>query len=419
MLRIVHAVIIGFLCMLSACETTAKSPFYWKMAWEDIPHWPGDHLTVSWQAWLQSCQQIKSQDVWDRLCQNALDVNPSNDSAIQRFFEKNFNPWQVHENQKTSGLLTGYYEIFLAGSKHKKHQYSTPIYAKPNDLIKLNLDKFQPDKVDPVLEGYIDHQEFLPLPANALNIDSHRLVKANLADFRSVAKSNVLSGRIQNDSLLPYWTSAEIRQGALNNTAQVIAYADDPVQAQLLHIQGSGRIIVDKDDILRLGYADKNGHTYRPIGQWLINQGELPKNNVNIPAIIHWAKAHPKRIYKLLDYNPSYVFFTQTAHQGGPIGSLNIPLTAGFSIAVDKKFLPLGSPVFLRATHPKTLSYIARLVHAQDTGGAIRTPVRADLFWGSGNEAGELAGITKQTDLQLILLWPKGLPLPASKLWDE
>ena len=180
---------------------------------------------------------------------------------------------------------------------------------------------------------------------------------------------------------------------------------------QFLQIQGSGRIQLADGRQLRVGYGDQNGYPYRPIGRWLIEQGELKKEDVSMGAISAWAKAHPQRIPQLLASNPSYVFFSARPDSNeGPRGSLNVPLTAGYSVAVDRKVIPLGSLLWLSTTKPDG-SPIARPVAAQDTGGAITGEVRADLFWGTGDAAGELAGNMKQQG-QIWLLWPKGTPLP-------
>ena len=182
----------------------------------------------------------------------------------------------------------------------------------------------------------------------------------------------------------------------------------------MLEVQGSGRVQLTTGETIRLQYEDQNGHPYRSIGKYLADQGVMPIEQVNMPAIRAWLAANPQRLNEVLDSNPSVVFFREGALDDpsvGPKGALGIPLTAGRSIAVDPKFLPLGAPMFLSTTQPGTALPLQRLVVAQDTGGAIRGPVRADLFFGFGAEAGAQAGMMKY-DGEMWLLWPRAAPPP-------
>jgi len=222
-------------------------------------------------------------------------------------------------------------------------------------------------------------------------------------------KGKRLRGRLEGRVLKPYDDAATIENKGVK--APVIAWLTDPMDLQFLQIQGSGRIQLDDGRQLRIGYADQNGHPYRPIGRWLVDQGELKKEDVTMGTIAAWAKAHPTRIPELLGSNPSYVFFNRNPDSNeGPRGSLNVPLTSGYSVAVDRKVIPLGSLLWLSTTRPDGSSLV-RPVAAQDTGGAITGEVRADLFWGTGDAAGQLAGDMKQQG-QIWMLWPKGAALP-------
>jgi membrane-bound lytic murein transglycosylase A len=179
-------------------------------------------------------------------------------------------------------------------------------------------------------------------------------------------------------------------------------------------VQGSGRVQLTSGETVRLQYDDQNGHPYRSIGKYLVDQGVMPLDQVNIPAIRAWLAANPQRLREVLDSNPSVVFFREQPLEepaAGPKGSLGVPLTPERSIAIDRKFLPLGAPMFLSTTNPRTALPLQRLVVAQDTGGAISGPVRADIFFGFGVAAGEQAGLMKH-DGEMWLLWPKGAPLP-------
>jgi membrane-bound lytic murein transglycosylase A len=191
-------------------------------------------------------------------------------------------------------------------------------------------------------------------------------------------------------------------------------WIDDALDAFLLEVQGSGRVQLPTGETIRLQYADQNGQPYRSIGRYLVDQGVMKLEDVNMPAIRAWLSANPSRLGEVLDSNPSVVFFTEGALTDpavGPKGAQGLPLTAGRSIAVDPAVVPLGAPVFLSTSYPSTDLPLRRLVVAQDTGGAIRGPIRADLFFGFGAEAGAQAGMMKQ-DGEMWLLWPKGAPLP-------
>ena len=218
-----------------------------------------------------------------------------------------------------------------------------------------------------------------------------------------------LRGRLEGRVIKPYDTAETINNKGLD--APVLAWLTDPMDLQFLQIQGSGRVQLDNGRQLRIGYADQNGHPYKPIGRWLVEQGELKKEDVTMATIHAWAAAHPQRVPELLASNPSYVFFTQNPDSNeGPRGSLNVPLTPGYSVAVDRKVIPLGSLVWLSTTEPNG-NPIVRPVAAQDTGGAIAGEVRADFFVGTGAAAGQMAGDMKQKG-NIWLLWPKGMALP-------
>jgi membrane-bound lytic murein transglycosylase A len=164
-------------------------------------------------------------------------------------------------------------------------------------------------------------------------------------------------------------------------------------------------VALDDGSRVRIGYADQNGHPNRSIGRWLIDKGELQSHQASMQGIKAWAAANPERLRELLDANPSLVFFRELPATGsGPPGALGVPLTPERSIAVDPRHTPLGAPVWLATTRPNTEEPLVRLMLAQDTGGAIRGPVRADFYWGSGAEAGSLAGRMKQRGTTWVLL---------------
>jgi membrane-bound lytic murein transglycosylase A len=200
-----------------------------------------------------------------------------------------------------------------------------------------------------------------------------------------------------------------------------LAFVADPVEAFFLEIQGSGRVALEDGSMIRLGYADQNGHPYRAIAGVLIERGELTRERASMQAIAEWGRTHPADLPALLAENPSYVFFrelpvaapgTLEAQIDGPIGSLGVPLLAERAVAVDPREIPLGAPLFLATTRPLSNEPMQRLVLAQDTGGAIRGPLRVDYFWGFGPDAGREAGRMRQQG-QMWLLWPVDAAPPA------
>ena len=277
------------------------------------------------------------------------------------------------------GLVTGYYEPLLAGSRASTAQFTIPLYAPPDDLLTIEI-----------------------------------------ADLYPELKDKRVRGRVDGRKVVPYWSRAELERGAPSLAGKALVYVADPVEAFFLEIQGSGRIALTDGSVIRLNYADQNGHPYRSIGRVLSDRGDLPLERTSLQGISAWAKANPDKLRALLDENPSYVFFREVAAPppgsldamiDGPLGSLDVPLLAGRTIAVDARAIPLGAPVFLATTRPLSDAPLTRLTLAQDTGGAIRGPVRADFFWGFGPEAGREAGRMRQQG-RMWLLWPKGAPLP-------
>ena len=204
-----------------------------------------------------------------------------------------------------------------------------------------------------------------------------------------------------------------IDRGALNGRGLELLWVDDAVDRFFLEIQGSGQVRLPDGGMVRVGYADQNGRPYRAIGKDLIEIGAVPREQMSMQAIRAWLEANPAEAPAMMARNPSVVFFSELknlAAADGPLGAQGVPLTPGRSLAVDRKFLPLGAPVWLDTTAPAPGGErpLRRLVIAQDTGGAIRGPVRGDLFWGAGPEAERLAGHMKSPG-RLYLLLPRSL----------
>ncbi len=229
-----------------------------------------------------------------------------------------------------------------------------------------------------------------------------------------------MRGRVEGKRVVPYWPRADIERGKAPLAGKALAYVAQPIDAFFLQIQGSGRIRLADGTAMRVGYADQNGHPFRSIARVLIERGELTLDRASKQSIEAWGRANPDKLPALLDENPSFVFFREVAPPApgsldaqidGPIGALGVPLLARRTIAVDPRLIPLGAPVFLATTMPLSTQPLHRLTLAQDTGGAIRGAVRADFFWGFGDEAGREAGRMRQEG-RMWLLWPKDAPPP-------
>ncbi|MDR2452473.1 MAG: murein transglycosylase A [Candidatus Accumulibacter sp.] len=362
----------------TASETPRPAEPLRPARWSDLPGWRDDDPTAAWPAFLQSCRGMAGKPhwpAWRAVCEEARAVSGEDARAVRGFFENRFTPYRLtNPDGSTQGLVTGYYEPLLRGSRTRAEEFDEPVFGVPPDLLSIDLSAVAPD----------------------------------LANQR-------LRGRLEGNRVLPYWSRAEMnaRGWADLHPETVLLWVDDPVELFFLQIQGSGRVRLPDGSLVRLGYADQNGHPYRAIGRVLAERGEIPIEQSSMQRIKEWARANPSRLSELLETNPSYVFFREMPERGpdeGPVGALGVPLTPGRSIAVDRRHVPLGAPVFLSTTAPASMAPLRRLMLAQDTGGAIRGVVRADFFWGFGAEAGSQAGRMKQPGEMWVLLPDKGKP---------
>lgn len=353
-------------------------------SYADLPGWGADDLVAAWDAFLRSCRALRFRDSWVAACGKADEIAAPTSDVLREYFEANFTPYRVTNPDGTAdGRVTGYYEPLLNGSRERRAPFLYPLYAPPDDLLIIDLASVSPD-----------------------------------------TKHLRLRGRIEGRRVVPYYSRAEIEGGVAPVIGKEIVWVDDVIEAFFLQIQGSGRVRLASGETLRIGYADQNGHPYASIGRYLVEQGELALSEASMQGIQAWARANPARVAELLNQNPSYVFFRElppddlgqetNAQTGyvGPIGALGVPLTAERSIAVDRRYVPLGAPVYLATTWPNSDQPLERLMIGQDTGGAIRGPVRADFFWGTGRDAGRLAGRMRQQGAMWVLL-PNGYPGPG------
>ena len=347
------------------------------IVFEMLPAIRPDDWVGAWSAFVQTCRALGKRDAWREVCAQIDSVDGRNGRSVQAFFAARFDAYRVLARRvegereletRDTGLMTGYYEPLLRGSRARNGKYATPIYRVPPDLLVVDLASLHPE----------------------------------LSTLR-------LRGKLQGRRVVPYPSRADITNGE-PLAGNELVWVDDPVEAFFLQVQGSGRVQFDDGSMIRLGYGDQNGHPYRSIGRWLIDQGELTLDQTSMPGIKAWIERNPARAKELLDQNPSFVFFRELPlgdPGAGPVGALNVPLTPGYSVAADARYIPLGAPVVISSIDPNSGAALLRPMLAQDTGGAIRGPLRFDFFWGFGAEAGQAAGRQKY-DVSAWLLVPKG-----------
>jgi len=359
-----------------------------QVSFTDLKGWNEDRHGEALTAFQKSCAKILTlpdqralalgKDIpggrvknWRGSCTAALDLRATDSAGAKRFFETWFVPYAVRTGQALDGkgLFTGYYEADLNGAWNRGGAFQIPLLARPVDLVSVSLGKF-----DPQLGG------------------------------------NTVWGRVAHGRVTPYLDRAAIESGALGTLARPLLWVDNSVDAFFLHVQGSGRVRMQDGSIVRVGFAGKNGKPYRSIGRILIDSGEIPADRLTMNAIRAWVKAHPVKGPALLTRNPSYVFF-RLLQGDGPVGAEGVVLTAERSLAVDRRFMPLGAPVWLETRDPlnKRKPY-NRLMVAQDAGGAIKGAVRGDIFFGAGERATRRAGNMKRPGRYFILLPNSVLP---------
>lgn len=349
-----------------------EAALYQEVGFDALPGWSQATLSPSLRAFLVGCGRPPAPLLV--ACELAAQVPPQDEAAARRFFESQFTAYALRSNiSGDTGLVTGYYEPVIDGARLRDVDNRFPIYGVPDDLIVVDLASVNPD-----------------------------------------VRNLRLRGRLEGRRLVPYWSRAEI-EAREPLSAPVIAWTSDPVELFFLQIQGSGQVRLPDGERMRIGYADQNGHPFRSLGRYLVERGEMTLDQASMQNIKAWATANPQKLREALNVNPSYVFFREVKGQEGPIGALSVPLSAGYSLAVDRRFIPLGAPVYLATNYPLSEERLERLMAAQDTGGAIRGVVRGDFYWGSGPDAGVQAG-RMRNQARMWLLWPRGFVLPRDPL---
>lgn len=399
-----------------------------KTDFSHLPGWDKDDHNLALETLQKSCLIIAKQDPkkpfsssipqigtfenWQKICLAINQVDRSNVANARKFFEYWFKPYRIYNNFKTQGLFTGYYLPTLKCSLTKSEQYVEPIYAIPDDWVKVDL-------------GIFDEK----------------------------LKGRTIVGRVKNHLLSRYPDRAAIIKGAIDKKSKVLAWCDDKIDVAFAHVQGSAIVQLDsnqediqmsipadsaggKDKIpemyfpiandatvsvesqyficrppepkqFLIGYEGANGRSYTSIGKVLIKSKELTPQNSSMQDIRAWLMQHPEKIDTILNQNASYVFF-RILKNVAPLGSQQVPLTPERSLAVDKKYLPLGVPIWLDTVAPETESQISvpfqHLLIAQDVGGAIKGIIRGDVYWGGGDKASFVAGHMKSQGGYWILL---------------
>lgn len=365
-----------------APEPPEKGVLFSPVGWQALPAVLEDSLAEALPALVRSCDKFAalpadrpigpeglggSAGEWAPACARIAALAPGDETSLRAVLETEFTAFLVSEDGRTEGLFTGYYEAELTGSRNKPAVPATPLYGLPDDLVRVDLGLFGD----------------------------------------TFGKKKVL-GRVDGRRLVPYYDREQIDgEGVLAGRGLELLWAHDPVEAFFLHVQGSGRVKLDDGSVVRVGFAGSNGLPFTGIGRLMLDEGIIPPSEASAQGIKAWLRAHPSQAEEILFRNDRYIFF-RVIEGDGPIGSQGVALTPGRSLAIDPAFIPLGAPLFLETTWPGSERPLRRLVVAQDTGSAIKGPVRGDLFWGYGAPALEQAGRMKQSGRYYLLL-PKAV----------
>lgn len=372
----------GLAVLLASCSTTRESDWmqdypitsgimrFKPVAFDALPKTEDADWANALSAFRISCSKMAQRSLWQDVCAKAQFVN---EPEAKAFFKNAFDAYKVGfvegKNFTETGLTTGYYEPMLKGSLTRHGPFQYPIYGIPDDLIQVDL-----AQIHPQLKGLR------------------------------------LRGKIVGRKLVPYDTRAGIQARSDLKENNVLCWVDNAVEAFFLQIQGSGRVLLEDGSFMRVGFGDQNGHPYKALSNWLITNAGMKRSEMSMQRIKAWVRDNPKRTHELLNTNPNFVFFERRegfADDDGPSGAQGVPLTAGASVAVDRRYWPMGVPFVIDFKQDNPQLAFARPVIAQDTGGAIKGVVRFDYFWGYGNLAGDKAG-TQTSRTEAWVMVPKG-----------
>lgn len=354
---------------------------YKQAKFTDLPNWENQDFVSLKKTFIDNCSQIKrfyknkelnakfgSQEQWQDFC-SGLQVIPDDSAKIKNYFQK-LEVIELYQPFESKSLFTGYYSPMLNGSYTKTEKYNYPLYKRPPELVSVGLGNF------------IKNPDF---------------------------KYRQIFGKVENSKLVPYLTRKQIDESKDFTDEDVIVWVDDKVDAFFLHIQGSGEVKIDKTgETIRVGYAAQNGHAYNAIGGYMAAQGMIDRETISLQTIRKYLEENPDKVDEILHKNPSYIFFAKK--EDGPYGAFGNVLTDDQSVAVDRRFIPLGTPLFIDTKVTATGEDYQKMVFAQDVGGAIKGAIRADLFFGSDEKAEFKSGKQNQEG-KLYVLSAKNIKL--------
>ena len=359
------------------------------LKWSELTGWAADDHLAAFAAYQAGCRAARRKPRSDErglifgalsnVCRKALALEPQDSAAARAFFEQNFQPVRIARLGEGEGLVTGYYEPMVAGSRFPSPEFSVPIYRRPRDLV---------------ADGYKQGSTAFP------------------------NKGGRIGRRTENNDLVPYHDRGAIEAGALDGQKLEICWIKDPLDLVAIQIEGSARVILEDGTPLRISYDSHNGYSYSSIERVLAERNLIPRKDLSKERIRAWTAAHPEEAAKARATNRAYMFFRVTGltNDGEPVGAQGVPLTPGRSIAVDRVH-EYGTPFFIEGNLPiedaKPAAPVGRLTIAQDTGSAIVGPARADLYLGAGDDAGRIAGRIKHRG-RFSMLVPRELDLAAA-----
>ncbi len=380
---VVVLVVIAIACISFFKRQPVLKPLFKVVQFKQLPGWDRGDVQQSFSAFQVSCrafikqepeQVVGTDDImlqakdWHPACHAALALDGAQANTAKDFFQKWFAPVEFNgENEPIPGLFTGYYMPTIKGSYTRSAQFNVPIYELPNDLISVDLGLFMPH-----------------------------------------LKNRKIVGRLSDNKIVPYYSREEITKGAIKKKARVLVWIHSPIDRLFLEIQGSGVVELEDGSPLYVGYDGQNGAPYTAIAGVLIKQGVMTKDNASMQAIKRYLEANPEQLNPVINQNKSFVFFRKL-HLNGALGSQGVVLTPGYSLAVDRQWIPMGTPLWLNTSRPDSKAPdknkpMQRLMIAQDTGGAIKGKIRGDVFWGGGDRATLIAGHMKNSGHYWLLL---------------
>jgi membrane-bound lytic murein transglycosylase A len=358
---------------------------YQPVDWKDIAGWSADDHLQAYKAFRISCKSISQQQSPSadgralgtslrELCRAANVLDITDGAKARAFFEEHFLPLRISRLGEEAGFVTGYYEPIVDGSRTQTDTYNVPVYRRPSNLF---------------VRGFSQAAVGLPNKGQV---------------FRKIGRRK----------LVPYYDRAEIEDGAIAGRGLEICWLKDQTDLLFAQIQGSARVRLQDGSTLRINYDAHNGYPYTPVGRILIDRGIIPKEQMSMQKIREWMDQNPDGAQELRRQNRSYVFFREVplSDKDEPVGAQGVPLTPGRSIAVDRSLHVYGTPFFIEGELPieseQSKTPFRRLMVAQDTGSAITGPARADIYYGTGSDAGRVSGRFRH-NMHFVMLVPKSL----------